>query len=99
MVVHALGIWSLSSLICTNWQIFVVRLECLEKEDTEVMVSVIENFICDEVKEIDQSDVNILGETINNWGVVGGCFCSTGEHPCVGLGGVSMVWMVSNKKQ
>ena len=42
---------------CTTIEIFRVRMASLEDEDREVVLSVIENFICDGVKTIDLTDL------------------------------------------
>ena len=41
-----------SVIKCTNWEIFCVRLACLEEIDKAIVVSVFENFICDDAKDI-----------------------------------------------
>ena len=42
-----------SILKCTNLEIFRVRLASLEEEDECVVISVVENMICDEVLKLD----------------------------------------------
>ena len=51
-------------LKCTNLEIFRVRLASLEEEDECVVISVIENMICDEVKLVNQESSEDLGNAI-----------------------------------
>ena len=53
-----------SIIKCTNWEVFCVRLACLENIDKEIVVSLIENFLCDDAKEVDKSNPDALDASI-----------------------------------
>ena len=50
---------------CTKFELFKVRVMCLEEVDKAVIVCAIEIFVCDAVESVDKTDSDALGTAID----------------------------------